>query len=124
MARTKREGESGFTAKPWKVVSKMFEQAVLPVQDEKTFAEVESALGNAFESSRVTDFLRSVQRAKLRARQFEAVLADGLLGAETSAKYAALNDSDRGQIRERYLSMVERVDPAVRAKFLKVYAYY
>jgi hypothetical protein len=47
-----------------------------------------------------------------------------LLGAETSAKYAALSDSDRGQIRERYLSMVERVDPAIRAKFLNVYAYY
>jgi hypothetical protein len=102
----------------------MFEQAVLPVQDQKTFTEVHSALENAFASGHVTGFLRSVQRAKLRARQFEAVLATGLLGAETSAKYAALGDSDRGQVRERYLSMVERVDPAIRAKFLKVYAYY
>jgi len=102
----------------------MFEQAVLPVQDERTFAEVHSALEKAFAPSQVTTFLRSVQRAKLRARQFEAVLAAGLLGAEASAKYAALSDSDRGQIRERYLSMVERVDPAIRAKFLKVYAYY
>src|SRR5580704_2529281 len=102
----------------------MFEQAVLPVQDEKTFAEVHGALEKAFAPAQVTGFLRNVQRAKLRARQFEAVLADGLLGAETSAKYAALSDSDRGQIRDRYLSMVERVDPAIRAKFLKVYAYY
>ena len=102
----------------------MFEQAVLPVHDEKTFAEVHGTLEKAFAPAQVTNFLRSVQRAKLRARQFEAVLADGLLGTETSAKYAALSDSDRGQIRERYLSMVERVDPAIRAKFLKVYAYY
>ena len=102
----------------------MFEQAVLPVQDEMTFAEVHRTLEKAFAPERVTGFLRSVQRAKLRARQFEAVLAEGLLGADTSAKYAALGDSDRGQIRERYLSMVERVDPTIRAKFLKVYAYY
>ena len=102
----------------------MFEQAVLPVQDQKTFAEVLDALEAAFVPARVGGFLRSVQRAKLRARQFEAVLAAGLLGADASAKYAALGDSDRGQIREKYLSLVERVDPAIRAKFLRVYAYY
>ena len=102
----------------------MFEQAVLPVQDQKTFTDVCGALELAFDSTRVTGFLRSVQRAKLRARQFEAVLAAGLLGVDASAKYASLGDSDRGQIRERYLSLVERVDPAIRAKFLKVYAYY
>jgi hypothetical protein len=102
----------------------MFEQAVLPVQDQKTFTEVQAALEKVFAPADVVSFLRSVQRARLRARQFEAVLAEGLLGANSSAKYAALGDSDRGQIREMYLSMVERVDPAVRAKFLKVYAYY
>jgi hypothetical protein len=102
----------------------MFEQAMLPVQDEKNFTEVQGALDKAFAPSWVADFLRRVQRAKLRARQFEAVLAAGLLGVEISAKYAALGDSDRGQVREQYLSMVERVDPAIRAKFLKVYAYY
>ncbi len=102
----------------------MFEQAALTVQDEKAYGEIYEALRVAFEPSRVADFLRSVQRSKLRARQFEAVLAAGLLGAGASAKYAALGDSDRGQVREQYLSMVERVDPKLRAKFLKVYAYY
>ncbi len=102
----------------------MFEQAVLPVQDEKSFAEVHLALESAFAKARVANFLRGIQRAKLRARQFEAVLAAGLLGAATPAKYAALGDSDRGQIREQYLGMVEKVDPEIRAKFLKVYAYY
>jgi hypothetical protein len=102
----------------------MYEQAVLPIQDEKTFAVVHGALESAFASARVANFLRSVQRAKLRARQFEAILASGLLGSDIAAKYAALGDSDRGHIREQYLSMVEHVDPAIRAKFLKVYAYY
>jgi hypothetical protein len=102
----------------------MYEQAVLPVQDEKTFTEVHSALESAFSNAQVANFLRSVQRAKLRARQFEAILSAGLLGPNAAAKYAVLGDADRGQVRERYLSMVEHVDPAIRAKFLKVYAYY
>ena len=102
----------------------MYEQAVLPIQDEKTFADVHRALESAFASTQVANFLRNVQRAKLRARQFEAILASSLLGPETAAKYAALGDADRGQVREQYLRMVEHVDPAIRAKFLKVYAYY
>jgi len=102
----------------------MYEQAVLPIQDQKTFAEVHRALESAFASAQVANFLRNVQRGKLRARQFEAILANGLLGPDTAAKYAALGDSDRGHIREQYLRMVEQVDPAIRAKFLKVYAYY
>ena len=102
----------------------MFEQAVLAVQDEKSFKEVHSALEAAFAHQRVESFLRSVQKNKLRARQFEAILSSGLLGSETSARYAALGNSDRGQIREQYLRMVEHVDPVIRAKFLKVYAYY
>jgi len=102
----------------------MFEQAVLPIQDEKTFAEVHRALEEAFAQPHIARFLGKVKSAGLRARQFEAILASGLLGANTPSKYAALGDADRGQVRERYLSMVERVDPAIRAKFLKVYAYY
>jgi hypothetical protein len=102
----------------------MFEQAVLAIQDEKTFAEVNKALDAAFAPKQVERFLKNVQKHKLRARQFEQVLAGGLLGAEAQAKYAALGNSDRGQIREQYLRLVEKVDPALRAKFLKLYAYY
>jgi hypothetical protein len=46
------------------------------------------------------------------------------LGRETPGAYAKLGDSDRGHVREEYLSMVERVAPELRAKYLKVYAYY
>ena len=102
----------------------MFEQAVLAIEDEKTFAEVLRALDAAFAPRRVEEFLHSVQKHKLRVRQFEQVLAGGLLGAQTPAQYAELGNSDRGQIREQYLRRVEKVDPALRAKFLKLYAYY
>ena len=102
----------------------MFQQAVLAVQDEKDFAEVNKALENVFAPQQIERFLRSVQKNKLRVREFEKVLAGGLLGAETPVKYGTLGNSDRGQIRERYLRSVEKVDPALRAKYLKLYAYY
>ena len=102
----------------------MFEQAVLPIQDEATFAKVYGALVVTFAPARAGEFLRRLARARLRARQFEAILASGLLGSETADHYAALGDSDRGHVREQYLSMVEKVAPELRARFLKVYAYY
>ena len=54
----------------------------------------------------------------------EAILASGLLGPEAPSAYARLGDSDRGHVREEYLSLVEQVAPELRAKHLKVYAYY
>jgi hypothetical protein len=38
--------------------------------------------------------------------------------------YQALGDSDRGQVRELYLLLVEQVPGELRSRFLKVYAYY
>jgi hypothetical protein len=102
----------------------MFEQAVLRVQDEKTFAEVDKALHDAFAPANAAKFLRQVEKAKLRARQFEAILSYGFLGAKTPALYGSLGDSDRGQVRELYLGLVEQVAPELRVKYLKVYAYY
>jgi hypothetical protein len=54
-------------------------------------------------------------------RDFEGVLDKGLLGKQVPALYGALGNGDQGQIRERYL---RQVDPELRARFLKVYAYY
>ena len=102
----------------------MFEQAVLPIQDEATFSQVHASLKETFAPATVAGFLRRLERSRLRARQFEAILAGGLLGQGTAAQYAALGDSDRGHVREQYLSLVEQVAPELRAKFLKVYAYY
>ena len=102
----------------------MFEQATIPVQDEPTFAVVRQALDDAFAPSRVSGFLRGVAAARLRVRQFEAVLAGGLLGPHAQKSYAALGDADRGQIREQYLRRVEQVAPEVRQKFFRLYAGY
>ena len=102
----------------------MFEQAELPVQDKTHFEEAKTVLEQVFAVHSVDGYLRRLQGGKVRARDFEEALRRGLLGAGISRAYAALGDSDRGQIRELYLSLVEGVAPELRARFLKVYAYY
>jgi len=102
----------------------VYQQAAIPVRDEKTYAGVRHAIDDAFAPAQAAVFLKTVGRAGLRVRQFESVLASGLLGAEAQKNYAALGDSDRGQIREHYLRQVERVAPEIRQKFFRLYASY
>ena len=105
-------------------MSALHEQAVLPVADPQAFGAVRSAIQAAFSPAKVKDFLRSIEHAGLRIRDFELVLRKGLLGAATVGEYDRLGNSDQGQIREFYLASLEKVDPELRAKFLKLYAYY
>jgi hypothetical protein len=102
----------------------MFEQAVLPVQDAAHFAEGKAVLEHAFAVNNVAEYLRRLNGANIRVRDFEGALGRGLLGPVLPKAYAALGDSDRGQLRELYLSLVEHVAPELRARFLKLYAYY
>ena len=102
----------------------MFKQAELPVQDAVRFGEIKLSLEQTFAPANVAGYLRGLRSAKLRARDFEKVLARGLLGKDMAERYQQLPESDRGQVREFYLSLVERVPPELRAKFLTVYAYY
>ena len=102
----------------------MFVQPVLPIEDEARFASVKASLEPLFAADNVAAFLKRVQRAGLRVRNFEELLQRGILGKTTAEAYGAMNDSDRGQAREMYLSLVETVAPEMRGKFLKVYAYY
>jgi hypothetical protein len=104
--------------------SDMFLQTVLPLNDEAHFAAVKASLEPLFAAANVAGYLKRVQRSKLRVRDFEGLLDRGLLGATTAEAYRILGDSDRGQARELYLSLVEKVAPELRTRFLKVYAYY
>jgi hypothetical protein len=102
----------------------LHEQAELPIADPRAFGAVHSAIEAAFSSTRVKDFLKSVERAGLRIRDFETVLRKGTLGSPTSAEYSTLGHGDQGQIREFYLATLEKVPSDLRAKFYKLYAYY
>ncbi len=101
-----------------------FEQPILPIVDPQSYDAVHSAIEAAFSSAKVTGFLKSLASNNVRVRDFEGVVAKGLLGARTKADYAGLGNADQGQIREFYLASLERVAPDVREHFFKLYAYY
>jgi hypothetical protein len=101
-----------------------YQQAVLEITNPQTFGSVRGAVEAAFSAARVADFLKSVERAGLRIREFEAVLRLGKLGAATPAEYLQLENGDQGQIREFYLASLEKVAPDLRQRFFKLYAYY
>jgi hypothetical protein len=105
-------------------LSALHEKAEIPVADPKAFAAVRSAIEAAFSAAKVQDFLRSVERARLRIRDFEGLIRKGTLGSATAAEYNTLGNGDQGQIRELYLATLEKVPADLRAKFFKLYAYY
>jgi|SRR5664279_6247323 hypothetical protein len=102
----------------------MFEQAGIAVQDQQGYAQLHALIDGAFDARDIEVLLNRVKRAKLRIRDFETVLQRGFLGKEAVALYASLPVSDQGLTRERYLSLVEKVAPELRHRYLKAYAYY
>ena len=105
-------------------MSALHERAELPVADPQSFGTVHQAIEASFTAARLKDFLKAIQRAGLRIRDFEAVLRKGILGAPTATEYSRLGNGDQGQIREFYLASLEKVPAEMRQKFFKLYAYY
>ena len=102
----------------------MFEQATFPIQNQQGFQKLSSLIEAAFAPNRTDLFLASVAGKRLRVREFDRVLAKGLLGKEAAGLYGALPVSDQSMIREKYLASIEKVPVELRQRFLKVYAYY
>ena len=102
----------------------MYEQATIAVENQPGFGSVKQAIDSAFSDGNVSGFLQSLERSKLRIRHFEEVAHAGKLGPQAESTYQSLGDGDQGMIREHYLSTLEKVDPALRQTYLKVYAYY
>jgi hypothetical protein len=102
----------------------LYERPTMSIVDQPTFSTVKSSIADAFAPRNVESFLRSLEKASLRVRDFEVVLAAGKLGPATAAEYAKLTNADQGQIRELYLASLERVELGLRDKYFKLYAYY
>ena len=102
----------------------MFEQAAIAVQDEQGFAQLHALIDALFDARDVEVFLNRVRKSKLRIRDYEGILARGLLGKEAIALYQALPVSDQGLTRERYLRLVEAVPLELRQRYFRAYAYY
>ena len=102
----------------------LYERPTMSVVDAETFGEVKKAIAHVYAPGNVEKFLKSLESAGMRIRDFEAVLGAGKLGIATAGWYAALSNGDQGQIREFYLASLEKVELVLRDKYFKVYAYY
>jgi hypothetical protein len=102
----------------------LYERPPVTIADEPTFRTVKSAIESSFAAHNVEKFLRSLEKGSFRIRDFEAVLNAGKLGVSTAVEYKKLTDGDQGQIREFYLASLEHVEPSLRDKYFKLYAYY
>jgi hypothetical protein len=105
-----------------------FEQAAIKVEKAQEFARLHAAIEQALAADKVEGFLKQMDRKGIRIRDFDAVLAQRVLDGETAQNsqqlYQSLTLSDQAQMREFYLSKIEKVDVALRHKFKKLYQYY
>src|SRR5208282_812023 len=108
-----------------------FEQGLIKVENEREFGDLKAAMEKAFAVDRVTKYLKVLDGGKIRVRDLDAVFAADAIDRAAGDKagtarslYGALPVSDQAQMREFYLSEIEEVDPALRAKFHRLYQYY
>jgi len=106
-----------------------FEQVTIGVVREREFSELKSAIEKAV-ADQSANFLKALSSGRVQVRKFEAVLAANALDEAAGNKagtaralYESLPVSDQAQVREFYLSKIEEVDSALRAKFHKLYQY-
>jgi len=106
-----------------------FQQATIAVTKVQEFEALKGAISAALNPGASESFLKQLKGTGLRVRDFDGVLKNKVL--EQSSKnidaaklYAALTVSDQAQMREFYLSEIEKVEPALRAKYQSLYRYY
>jgi hypothetical protein len=108
-----------------------FEQGTIKVEKEREFGDLKAAMEKAFASDRVAKYLKELASRGIRVRSLDEVFAGNAIDLAAGEKagtarslYSSLPVSDQAQVREFYLSKIEEVDPALRAKFHKLYQYY
>ncbi|HWR35750.1 MAG TPA: hypothetical protein VN622_07775 [Clostridia bacterium] len=111
-----------------------FQQAGIEIQNKAQFGELRGSLRRVFASGQVERFLKLLERKGVGIRDFDAVLARGVLeqvdevlgnsSATAHSLYEALTVADKGQMREFYLTQLEVVDESLREKFARIYRSY
>ena len=103
----------------------------MKVEKEREFGDLKAAIEKTFAADRVAKYLKGLESRGIRVRDVEAVFAKDVIDRATGDKagtartlHSALPVSDQAQVRELYLSKIEEVDSALRAKFHKLYQYY
>jgi hypothetical protein len=104
-----------------------FEQATIPIEKEREFQQLRDAIDRVYTPPLVDKFLRSMKSKRISVRQFDRVLAEGLIEknypevGSANALYEALTMTDQAQLREFYLERIEKVSVELRKKFSSIY---
>ena len=108
-----------------------FEQGLIKIENEREFGDLKAAIEKAFEVDRGAKYLKELERRNIRVRSLDSAFAEDVIDRAAGDKagtartlHSALPVSDQAQVRELYLSKIEEVDAALRAKFHKLYQYY
>jgi hypothetical protein len=106
-----------------------FEQATIKIEHEQEFAELQEIIDGVLSPEQVEQFLKRLKKDSLRVRDWNSILASGVLekmhrGTVAKSLYDSLTLSDQAQMREFYLSRIEQVDAALRYRFKRLYQYY
>jgi hypothetical protein len=107
-----------------------FVQATIKVVDDAGFGELKGFIEGVFSGDRTAKYLKALDNRRIRVRDLHAIFAANVIDEVAGSKagtaralYESLPVSDQGQMREFYLSKIEEVDQALRAKFHKLYQY-
>ncbi len=104
-----------------------FEQATIPIEKKREFEQLRDSIDRVFTPPLVEKFLGGMKSKGINVRQFDRVLAEGLIDKHdpqvgSAAKlYEALTMTDQGQLREFYLERLEKVPVEFREKFSGIY---
>ena len=111
-----------------------FEQATIKIEKEATFGELKASIERVLTAGNVEKFLKRLDSRGIRIRDFYVVLGKQALDAVDSALrksgktakglYSDLAVTDQAQMREFYLSKLEKIEIELRHKFKKVFQYY
>ena len=104
-----------------------FEQAGIKIEKEAEFAALKQSIERLLSASLIEKFFKKLDKNNVRVREFEMVLSKRLLeqvdenlaksGKSAQSLYEALSMTDKGQMREFYLTKIEEVNPEIRARF-------
>jgi hypothetical protein len=108
-----------------------FEQGLIKIENEREFGDLKAAIEKAFAVDRGEKYLKELERRNIRVRSLDSAFAEDVIDRAAGDKagtarslYDSLPVSDQAQVREFYLSKLEEIDPALRARFHKLYQYY
>ncbi len=103
----------------------MYEKALIPIEDQQSYGEVHAAIASHFAPGNVQNLLKSIERAGLRIRDFEAVSRRRPPRRTPSPPPTKSSATPtRARSASSTSPAVEKVGPRLRAKYLKLYAYY